>query len=178
MRSVAGGRALPVATAVLLLVLLAACGEPAVDLEVPRRAPDQHLLDAAGILDSSVEQRLRELSEAAGLDVVGLAFEDEQTTLGQADRGGRLLLREWDADVVLVAVAAPGDFASADADRTRFFGVYSTDRFDVSRDLRERIIFERVQLLAAENEWVAAFHAAIDELAAEAGDQGGEGEST
>jgi hypothetical protein len=151
----------------LLLVLAVGCGEPEVDLDVPPRGPDQHLLDEVGILDAAIEVRLREVSERSGLDVVALTFEDERTTLGQADRGGRLLLREWDADVVLVAVAMPGDFTSVEADRSRFFGVYATDRFDVSRDLRERIIFERVQLLAAENDWAAAFSAALDELAAD-----------
>jgi hypothetical protein len=148
----------------LLALALAACGEPEVDLDVPPRGADQHLLDVPGVVGAGVEERLREVSEATGLDVVGLAFEDERTSLGQADRGGRLLLREWDADVVLVAVARPGDFTSDEADRSRFFGVYATDRFDVSRGLRERIIFERVQLLAAENEWGAAFLAALDEL--------------
>jgi hypothetical protein len=42
----------------------------------------------------------------------------------------------------------------------------------VSRDLRERIIFDRVQLLAAENEWIPAFSAALDELEAELTDAG------
>jgi hypothetical protein len=152
------------AAVVVLLLLLTACGEPEVDLQVPTRGPDQHLLDEVGILDAEVEERLREVSEASGLDVVGLAFEDEQTSLGQADRGGRLLLRQWDADVVLVAVAREGEFTSDAEERSRFFGVYATDRFDVSRDLRERIIFERVQLLAAENDWAGAFLAALTEL--------------
>lgn len=146
------------------LVLLAACGEPAVDLDVPTRGPDQHLLDEVGLLDAAVEQRLREVSAASGLDVVALVFEDERTNMGQADRGGRALLDAWDADVVLVAVAGPGDFTSEDAERRRYFGVYANDRFAVSRDVRERIIFDRVQLLAAENAWIPAFLAAVDQL--------------
>lgn len=150
-----------------LILLLAGCGEPAVALEVPDRSAGAHLLDTAGLLGAEIEDRLREVSETTGLDVVGLTFEDERATLGQADRGGKRLLSEWDADVVLVAVGRPGDFTSEDADRSRYFGVSATDRFRVSRDLRERIIFDRVQLLAADNEWTAAFAAAIDELEAE-----------
>lgn len=164
-------RHLGAALGVLLVLLLGGCGEPEVDLEIPPRGPDQHLLDDAGILDAGLEERLREVSESTGLDVVALTFTDDRTSLGQADRGGRLLLAEWKADVVLVAVARPDDFTSDDADRSRFFGIYSTDRFDVSRDLRERIIFERVQLLAADNEWVPAFHAALDELEADIAEQ-------
>lgn len=152
-------------------VLLAACGEPPVDLDVPRRGPDQHVLDEVGILDASVEERLAEVSSETGFDVVALAFEDERTSLGQADRGGRLLLREWDADVVLVTVGREGDLTSTEHDRNRFFGVYSTDRFAISRSLRERIIFDAVQLLAADNEWVPAYHAAIDELEAALADE-------
>jgi hypothetical protein len=152
---------------VALALALSGCGEPAVDLDVPERAEDQHVLDEVGLLDDAIEQRLREVSAASGFDVVALVFEDERTSLGQADRGGKLLLDAWDADIVLVAVARPGDFASAQADRSRFFGVFATDRFTVSRSLRERIIFERVQLLAAENEWGPAFAAAIEELATE-----------
>jgi hypothetical protein len=163
------------ARALLLLavvVLLAGCGEPPVDLDVPRRGPDQHIVDEAGILDASVEERLAELSETSGFDVVAVAFTDERSSLGQADRGGRMLLREWGADIVLVAVARPDDFTSTEPERSRFFGVFAADRFDVSRDLRERIIFDAVQLLAAENEWVQAFHAAIAELEAELATEG------
>jgi hypothetical protein len=162
---VASPRALlAVVAAVLLLV---GCGEPPVDLDVPRRGADQHVLDEAGILDASIEERLAELSEDSGYDVVALAFTDDRSSLGQADRGGRMLLREWGADIVLVAVARPDDFTSTAEDRSRFFGVFSADRFDVSRDLRERIIFDAVQRLAAENEWTQAFHAGIAELEAE-----------
>jgi hypothetical protein len=163
------------ARALLLLAvvgLLAGCGEPPVDLDVPRRGPDQHVVDEAGILDASVEERLAELSETSGYDVVAVAFTDERSSLGQADRGGRMVLREWGADIVLVAVARPDDFTSVEPERNRFFGVFAADRFDVSRDLRERIIFDAVQLLAAENEWVQAFHAAIAELEAELATEG------
>jgi hypothetical protein len=147
------------------LLLVAGCGDPPVALEVPRRGPDQHVLDEAGILDASIEERLAEVSQETGLDVVALAFTDERASMGQADRGGRLLLDEWDADVVLVTVGRPGDLTSTEEDRSRFFGVYSNDRFTITRELRERIIFDAVQLHAAENEWATAYHAAIDHLA-------------
>jgi hypothetical protein len=159
--------------AALLIMLLTACGEPPVALDVPPRGPDQHILDTVGVVDAALEADLRALSASSGLDVVALAFEDKRTSLGQADRGGKLLLREWDADIVLVAVAAPGDFGSTEADRRRFFGVFASDRFAVSRSLRERIIFERVQLLAADNAWADAFAAAADELATELADREG-----
>jgi hypothetical protein len=155
------------APGLVLVLLLVGCGEPPVALEVPERSAGAHLLDTAGLLGATTEDRLREVSASTGLDVVGLTFEDERATLGQADRGGKRLLSEWDADVVLVAVGRPGDFVSEDAERSRYFGVFAGDRFTVSRDVRERIIYERVQLLAAENAWAPAFAAAIDELEAE-----------
>lgn len=155
---------------VLILALamaLAACGDPEVSLEVPTRGPDQHVLDTVGVLDAAVEERLREVSEGSGLDVIAVAFEDEQASRGQADRGGKLVLDEWDADVALVVVAAPGDLTSTDEGRRRHFGVTAGDRFVVTRGLRERIVTERVPEPAADNEWTLAFHAAIDELEAE-----------
>jgi hypothetical protein len=161
-----------VALVLLLCLASTACGEPPVAFDPPPRGPGQQLLDDAQILDAAIEERLREVSTATGSDVVGLTFTDERTSMGQADRGGKLLLDAWDADVVLVAVAAPGDFTSVEPDRRRFFGVFAADRFSVSRDLRERIIFDRVQLLAAENEWIPAFSAALDELEAELTDAG------
>ena len=154
----------------LLAVLLVACGEPDVDLSPPPRAAGAQLHDEVGVVDPAVAERLAAVSEASGLDVVGLVYEDERATLGQADRAGRLLLEAWDADIVLVAVAFPGDFANPDPDaRQRFFGVASTDRFTVTRDLRERIVDEAVPPPAAANDWTAAFEAAVDELAADLG---------
>ena len=152
---------------ILLVLALAACGDPDVALEVPTRAPDQHVLDEVGVLDAAVEEALREVSERSGLDVVAVAFEDEQASRGQADRGGNLVLDAWDADVALVVVGAPGDLTSTEEDRRRHFGVTAGDRFVVTRDLRERIVTERVPGPAADNEWPRAFQDAIDELAAE-----------
>jgi hypothetical protein len=148
-----------------LLAVAAGCAEPGVALEVPDRAPGQRVLDPAGILDDAVAARLDTAADKAEVDVVALAFTDEAASLGQADRGGRRLLEAWDADVVLVAVARPGDFASRDDDRRRFFGVFSADRFAVPRGLREDILEEVVPSLAARNRWPAAFIAAADALA-------------
>lgn len=142
---------------VLLVLALAAC-EPAVALEVPSRSADQRLLDVPGATDATaVSAALDAAAEASGLDVVGLVFEDDRASLGQADRGGRQLLRAWDADVVLVAVARPGDFGSQAAERARYFGVYAEDRFEVPRGLREEAIFSHAQLPAASNDWTTAF---------------------
>lgn len=148
-------------------VIVVGCGDPAVDLDPPDRGGG-YVLDAAGVLDRTVGERLEGLSQRSGLDVVALAFTDERASLGQADRGGRMLLRQWGADVVLVAVARPGDFDSDDLDaRRRFFGVYAEDRFTVTRSLREAIVEEAVPAPASENDWRGAFHAAIDVLDAE-----------
>ncbi|MBA2316524.1 MAG: hypothetical protein H0V93_01895 [Euzebyales bacterium] len=165
-------------TAPLLAIVAAlgliACGEPAVDVDIPDRAAGQHLLDAAGILDTAaVEGALADASQASGLDVVGLAFTDGAANLGQADRGGRALLDAWDADVVVVAVAAPGDFTSVGADRRRFFGVFSGDRFDVPRSVRERIVGDVASVPAGANDWTSAFTGAAEALATSLAARGG-----
>lgn len=156
----------------LLLVLLAAagCGEPAVDFALPPRTEGQVLLDDAGILSEQVERGLRAASEQ-GVDVVGLTYETEQANRGEANRAGQRVIADWGADVVLVAVARPGDFASTvddredPADRQRAFGLEAADPYAVSRDVRERIAEVVVPEYARDNEWDAAFLAALDELA-------------
>lgn len=148
--------------AVLLAAALLAGCEPAVDLEIPAREPGQVVLDEAGILDGEVERRLRALDR----DVVALTYESEQAGRGEANRAGRLLLEEWDADIVLVAVARPGDFASAAEDRERFFGLEAADSYDVPRGLREQIVESLVPPVAGDNDWAAAFTIAADELGA------------
>jgi hypothetical protein len=148
------------AAAAGMLVALLGCGEPPVDLHVPARAPDQVVLDEAAILTQDVASRLHELDA----DVVALTFQSPEASLGHADRAGRTVLEAWQADVVLVAVARPGDFDSGDDDRRRFFGLVPADRLRVGRDARERIVEEVVPPLAARNDWPAAFLAAIDVL--------------
>lgn len=162
-------RRLLVAALLAALALLAgACSEPEVDLSPPERQDGWHLYDEVGVVGGSVEGRLSALRVETDVDVVALVFEDERASLGQADRAGRVMLQAWDADVVLVAVARPGDFDNPDPDaRQRFFGITATDRFAVTQDLRERIVEEAVPGPAAENDWTEAFLAAIDELEAD-----------
>ena len=162
-----------VALLLALVTGLAACGEPEVALEPPPRGADEHVHDEVGVIDASVGARLDALGADTGLDVVALAYEDDRASLGQADRAGTRLLDAWDADIVLVAVAFPGDFTNPDPDaRQRYFGVTATDRFTVTRDLRERIVEDAVPGPAADNDWTAAFHAAVDELDADLGASG------
>lgn len=152
-----------------LLVAAAGCGEPAVDLDVPARAAGQHVLDRAGLLGTSdIGERLAALAEQ-GIDVVAVTYETPQASLGEGSRAGRLVVERWDADIALVAVAAPGDFAAAGEDRQRFFGLESADRYAVPRGLRERIAEQRAPPLAADNAWPEVFAAALDELERELG---------
>ena len=136
-------------------------------LDVPAREDDERVLDLAGILD--VDVVAAELAALDGADVVALTVEDQDASLGQADRLGRRLLQEWEADVALVVVGRPGDLRSTDADRERFFGVVPVDPRGVSGGMRERIAEEVVPPLAADNDWTAVFTAAAAELRAELG---------
>jgi uncharacterized membrane protein YgcG len=165
--------ALAALVAAVALLGVAGCGDPDVALTIPPRQPGQQVLDTAGILDDAVTDRLAALSEETGLDIVAVTFTDPAASLGQADRGGRALLDGWGADVVLVAVARPGDFASGSEDRRRFFGVFSTDRFAVGRGLREEIVERAVPPAARANQWTEAFLAAADALAAGVAGAGG-----
>lgn len=143
------------------LVLLAACGEPAVDVAIPAREPSQHVLDLADVLDDdALERRLAALD----VDVVALTYETEQASCGEAFRAGRELVAAWDADVAIVAVAAPGDFTSTAADRERCLGVQAGAAV-VSGGVREQIAEEVAPPLAGENDWQGAFDAAVEELA-------------
>ncbi len=159
------------AAVALVAVLAAGCGEPPVDLALPEREPGQVLLDAAGILSPDVEERLRAAS-AEGTDVVGITYETEQVSRGEANRAGQMVIADWGADIVLVAVARPGDFASTvddredPADRQRAFGLEAANPYAVPRDVREEIAEVIVPELAARNDWDAVFTAALDELEA------------
>ncbi len=153
------------AAAVVAAALLAGCGEPAVDLDLPAREPGQQVLDLAGILDAgAVGERLDAL-RAHGLDVVAVTYETAQSSCGEAFRAGGELVEAWDADVALVAVAAPGDFTATGDDRERCLGVRPRDDRAVPGDLRERIAEQIVPPLAAGNDWAGAFVAAADALA-------------
>jgi hypothetical protein len=151
------------AAAAVAAVLLAGC-EPAVDLALPPREPDQVVLDQADILSDAVEQRLRALG-SQGRDVVALTYETEQAGRGEASRAARLLLERWDADVALVAVARPGDFTSTADGRDRFFGLDAADTRAIPRARREEIVESLVPPIAGRNNWDGAFLAALDHLA-------------
>lgn len=158
------------ATVTLLLLVAAACGEPAVDLDVPERADGQTVLDLAGILDQDALAPLL-AGVAPGSDVVAVTYETGQASAGEASRAGREVLDAWDADVVLVAVAQPGDFASTADDptqegsRQRFFGIEPADRYAVPGGLREEVVEGAVPPVAATNDWQGVFATAARELA-------------
>jgi len=160
----------PVALVGLAVVLLAGCGEPAVDLVIPAREDSGDVLDTSDLLDDGIATRLEEFEAATGLDAVALTYETEQASRGEASRAGRLLVEGWGADLALVAVARPGDFTSTvvdredPEDRARYFGVEPADPFAVSGDLRERVVEEVVPPIAADNRWDDVFAAAVEEL--------------
>jgi hypothetical protein len=151
---------------VLLALVLSACGEPEVDIEIPQRDDGDYVFDDAGILDEeALEDRLAELDES-GPEIVALTYETEQASCGEAYRAARQFVRGWNADIALVAVARPGDFASDDkGTRERCLGVQPLDDRAVSGDLREQIAEELVPPITADNDWDAAFESAVDALA-------------
>lgn len=147
-----------------LLLGLVACGEPAVDVDLPARQGDQRVADLAGILDApALQDRLAELADD-GLEVVALTYETDQANCGEAFRAGLEFATAWDADVALVAVARPGDFTSTAEDRERCLGLRPVDDFAVGRGTREEIAEVLVPPLAAENRWDEAFGVAADTL--------------
>lgn len=162
---------LAAAVAVLTLVL-SACGEPPVPLNVPERDFAQAVLDEAGIIDEddrALQLALFELRQL-GWDPVLVAFEAADANMGLADRAGRKVLDAWGAEVALVAVADPGHFTRRGADRERFFGLFARDVREVPRDVRERIAEQLVPPVAARNDWTGAFALALRELAEGLGD--------
>lgn len=159
------------AAAVAALALLTACGgEPAVHLDVPDREQGRRVLDLAGVLDDAVADSALRRLEAAGHDVVLVTWESEDAGMGTADRLGRKVLDAWEADIALVAVAAPGDFDSREAGRERYFGLFAREVRAVPAGLRERIAEELVPPIAARNDWTLAFDTAARALADGLGD--------
>lgn len=154
-----------VAALTVAALAVSGCGEPDVDLDLPARAPDQHVLDTAGILDGTdLAQRLDALADE-GVDVVAVTYETPRAGLGESRRAGQLLVEEWGVDVALVAVAQPGDFTSTDDEtRQRFFGLEPADTATVPPGLRERVAEERAPRLAEVNDWPGVFAMAVDEL--------------
>ncbi|MDQ3709936.1 MAG: hypothetical protein M3387_11655 [Actinomycetota bacterium] len=150
---------------VLASLLIAGCGEPAVDVSLPPREEGQQVLDQAGILNGpDIARRLEGLRDG-GLDVVVLTYESEQAGCGEAFRAGGEIVRIWDVDVAVVAVAEPGDFAAEAAPRQRCLGVRPRDTELVPGGVRERIAEQLVPPIAARNDWTGAFLVAIDAIA-------------
>lgn len=150
-----------------IAVVLAACGEPAISVEIPERPKGEYVADLAHVLGTrarEVNLRLTELS-SEGPDIVALTYETEQAGCGEAYRAAREFVREWDADIALVAVAKPGDFGSTDTDRTRCMGVQPRDERAVSAGLREEIAETIVPPKTSKNDWAGAFLAAAEALA-------------
>lgn len=148
----------------VVALVLAACGEPPVDVEIPQRDGDAHVLDNAGVLDEqALDERLR-AAAADGTDIVALTYETEQASCGEAFRAAREFVRAWEADIALVAVAEPGDFTSDDPARERCLGVQPLQDRAVPADLREQIAEELVPPKAADNDWDSAFAVAVDAL--------------
>jgi len=150
--------------AVLLLCVLAACtGEPEPDLELPERASGQIVFDGADILDDGAVAAA--LGDIEAFDAVAVTYETDAANAGEARRAAQRVLAEWDADLVVVAVAQPGDFASSDPDRERFVGVEPAYSFAVPGGLREQIAEESLGEVATGNDWTAVFTTAADLLA-------------
>ncbi len=152
------------AAALLAVSALAACtGEPEPDLALPDRAEGQVVLDLADVLDDEVVADA--LAAVDGFDAVAVAYETEQANAGEARRAAQRVVREWDADLVVIAVAQPGDFTATGSDRERFVGVEPADRFAVPGGLREEIAEEALGEVATANAWTAVFTTAAELLA-------------
>jgi hypothetical protein len=148
-----------------MTVLLTGCGEPAVDVDIPQRPDGAHVLDLAGVLDAEALERDLVALAGSGLDVVALTYETEQAGCGEAFRAGSQFVEAWDADVALVAVAKPGDFAATAETRVRCLGVQPRDPQAVPGGVREQIAEELVPPFAERNDWTGAFAIAVDTLA-------------
>lgn len=156
------------ALAVAAALLAAACGEPAPDVDIPARPDAGHVADQAAVLApderADLEQRLTDIA-ADGPDIVALTYETEAANCGEAYRAARRFVDTWDADIALVAVAAPGDFTSTETARKRCLGVQPRDERAVPGSLREEIAETLIPPEAADNDWYGAFVVAADALA-------------
>lgn len=156
------------AAALAAVCVVAACGEPAPDVDLPARSGDAHVADEAGVFDAQergdLEERLSEIA-VDGPDVVALTYETDQANCGEAYRAAKRFVQAWDADIALVAVAAPGDFDSTEDTRKRCLGVQPRDERAVPGGLREEIAETLVPPKAADNDWYGAFVVAADALA-------------
>lgn len=160
------------AVLVALLLVVTACGEPPIAIEIPPRDGAQ-VLDLAGILDAeALETQLANHADE-GVDIVALAYTTPDASCGEAFRAGQEFVRAWDADVALVAVAEPGGFDDLDAERC--VGLQPLNDFDVGRGTREEISEVIWPDLIDDNAWDEVFAVGatelFDALTAEASDQ-------
>ena len=145
-------------------LLLVGCGEPPIDVEIPERTGTERVADLAEILDvEALEARLEEAAQD-GTDIVALTYETEQAGCGEAYRAAQEFVQQWAADVALVAVAQPGDFAAQEEGRERCFGLQPRAGGDVPGGLREQIAEVLVPAETADNDWDGAFAVAVDAL--------------
>lgn len=152
------------AALLLAVVGVAGCGEPDPDLDVPDRADGQVVADLAGVVDEAeVGEAFGALADD-GWDAVALVFETPQANQGEAQRAGRELLEAWEVDLVVVAVARPGDFDSDAPDRRRAVGVEAPTARAVPGALREDVANDAMRPHAEDNAWTAAFLAAAEAL--------------
>jgi hypothetical protein len=150
---------------VIAALLITACGEPAVGVDLPEREGGQHAADLAQILDvDQLEQSLTQAEAAEGLDIVALTYETEEASCGEAVRPAREFVRSWDADIAVVAVARPGDFTSDAEQRQRCLGVQPLDDRAVPGSVREEIAEELVPPRSRVNDWDGAFAVAVETL--------------
>lgn len=163
--------ALMALAATLLLtaaLLLTACGEPPLAISLPPR--DGQVADLAGILDLDVVTAALEAHGADGVDIVVLTYTTADANCGEAFRAGQQLVEAWDADVAMVAVAAPGDFADPEGERCA--GVQPRDDFAVGRGTREEITEVLWPPLIDANEWTEVVLVGADELHAALSQEG------
>ena len=150
------------------LATLTGCGEPPVDVAIPQRQPGEHVVDQAGVFSATerrhLHDRLADVAES-GPDIVALTFETAAANCGEAYRAAKDFVERWEADIAVVAVAAPGDFTATETDRKRCLGVQPLDDRAVPAGLREEIAEELVPPKAADNDWAGAFEVAVDALA-------------
>lgn len=152
------------AAGAVILILLAGCGEPTIDVDLPQRAGTERVADLAGILNADALEARLEQAAQEGTDIVVLTYESEQAGCGEAYRAAQEFVMKWAANVALVAVAEPGDFKAEAEPRERCFGLQPSASTEVSGGLRERIAEELVPPKTADNDWDGAFAVAVDAL--------------
>ena len=159
------------ALALVAAAILAGCGEPDVSVEISNERSG-HVLDLANLFGEhregtphdELDDKLTQIAQS-GPDIVALTYETDQASCGEAYRAAREFVQAWDADIAIVAVAQPGDFASTEEPRERCVGVQPRNDRAVPGGLREQIAEELIPPKAADNDWYGVFTTAADALA-------------